>query len=254
MKRRTLFCFVLASSLAVGQGIYRYSDKSENLQIVAPGGVAWRALANDAFELTLSGGKSKVTATSRTQGIQMTGGNIVATIGPDPAKKGQNRLQRARATGGTRTIKSANGQTSEIAGNTATYVAGVAESLLTLTGAVSLRNLDQQKRQSLAATGSSGIATLETGTQSKRSNGVRSATLAGPVRVTMIESGSRRATVVASANRMIYENTPGRPTITLTGNVKISGQGESNIGTFSNLSRAVLRLNDKNELVSFNTQ
>jgi len=260
MKRFALPTALLLAAGAIAAQQFRYEDRSKNMVILAQSGRGDQ-LTTGNLRLDLRG---NVSLRSTSQGTSLAAGRVVCDTASAPG--GKSELQTATATGAVRLVKTvmsgtAKGQQTNIASTRADYRRGTAADEVRLAGPVTIRNVGVptagRGRQTLVATGASGRAQLEPGATTKRNSGLRTATLSGPVRVTVVEAaqGTKKgSTVVATGNQMLLDYTKVNPTVTLIGNVRIEGQGDSSVGTASGLSRAVLRLNQNNELLGFNTE
>jgi len=247
------------SAFAFAQERFRYTDPSGNILVLATD-AGMDNVNGTTTKLDLSG---KVDITSASQGLHLTADHvtcIVAEVKAAAAKsKAKKELQSATAKGNlhvTKTVSNANGkQTTDITGSEGQIDSKPAGSVVTLKGPVTLKNLDETKRSTMTATGSSAVATLEPGDKSKLTNGLVAATLQGPVTMDLIETAAAGSSSGAHANgtadRMEISRSGTGSTVRLTGHVEIHGSGGSRIGNASGLSSATFELNAAGEVRSF---
>jgi hypothetical protein len=131
-------------------------------------------------------------------------------------------------------------QVTDVQGPKAEYTAGSKESTVKIIGATTIKNFDQGQRQSMIATGSSGIAFLEAGVQVSNGNGLRKATLEGPVKVVFHQAATKTesaSNITATASQMQLENIGDQRRITLIGSVHVIGPGSDEA---TGVSRALI--------------
>lgn len=229
----TLGLLGASACLVAFQGnVFRYTDG--NMTLHAGGGRAVQA-ASGAYTFYLSG---NVDMTSIKDAVHLTADQITSETEID--KKGASQLKHAVATGHVHATKivtnGAGKQTTDIVGSRADLKAQAAGSIVTVSGPVTIVNLNEKSKKTMTASGSSAIATLEPGTKTSFSSGLRNATLSGPVRVRIVQSqiqGRGASTVVATGNRMDITYAGKEPMIVLTGNVEVHGEGDSRMGHLS---------------------
>ena len=235
------FAALAIAGLAVAQkGEFTYRDSSGNLVVTAKGGKVTRL--TDGFRLNLGG---PVTLTSKTQSMTIKAGSVEANL----AGGSTMRVTSATAANGFNLIKNAADRMSQITGAKATLTSGSSADQVTISGPVSILATDASKRQTLNASGTSGTASFSNSGANR--GGLLKAGLDGPVKVTLLEftNDGKPSKIVVTGNRLSIDGQES-PTVTVTGNVKISGEGASTFGTFSNLGKAVFKLNAKGEVVN----
>ena len=243
----------LGATLALAQGSFRYTDQANSLVVTAKSALFTQA-PGPVYKFTL---RTSVNVDAKTQGLKMSAQQIILDAFP---KGKSTEIRKAVATGGltvTKTVITTRGaRTSVMTGSKGDYTMRPADGLVNLSGPVTITNLDSAKQQSMRATGNSAQANLEPSQSSKR-NGLRTATLTGSVKLTIVQAASGKekgGAMVATGNRMVLNNTATPATLTLTGNVNMEGRGPGSFGTMRGVSKAVLTLNDDGEWTSFSTE
>lgn len=254
----------LVAALALGvcvtafaaQTRFRYTDPAKNVEVQAN-----RARVDNASQQTSQLlVQGQVDITSRSQGLRIQANEVRCEIGT--VKANTKEIRKATATGSvkmSKTVTNARGrQLTEISGSKADMVADPKGSTVNMAGPVGIRSSDDRKRVNLSATGSSGIAILEPGSATGLTNGLREATLAGPVKIDMLQAGRAgqkgEARAEAKANRMRLVARKDGSTLTLLGNVEIHGRGASDIGDTTGLSKAIFEFNAAGEVTRFSTE
>jgi lipopolysaccharide export system protein LptA len=234
---------LLLAAFAAAQSKFTYRDASGNLIVNAAGGRVVRL--EDGFRLTLQG---QVSLTSKSQGVTLK----AASVQSDIAGQSTLQLRTLTASTGVDFLKADGTRTTRITASKATYTAGANDTIL-LTGPTRLTSSDTSKGQSLIANGSRGKATIDA--QGADKARLISAELVENVSVTLREARSEGAisSMVVTGQRLEIVNGTS-PTITVRGGVKIVGQGANNIGSFTNLSKAIFTLNGAGEVVGFETE
>ncbi len=247
--------FVVAS-LAIGQGVFRYTDQAGALVVNAKSARFTQA-AGPVYKFTLSG---NVVVDDKTQGLKLSSQQVTLDAVPSKADSKKSEVRKAIATGGVQVTKTVTtprgGRITKMTGSKGDYTNRTSDGLVNLSGPVTMTNLDSASQQSLVATGSTAVAIVEPKTTGKR-GGLRSATLTGSVKITVVQApvgGKKGSTMVATGNRMVFDNLSTPPTITLSGNVNMEGRGPGSFGTMRGVSRAVLTLNDDGEWTGFSTE
>jgi predicted transcriptional regulator len=224
--------------LAWAQANFNYSDSTSDLAIRARDGQG--ELMADGYKFDLRGA---VQITSRSRRVTIQAARVEAAVGRSAGAKSPNELRSAKATGGVKVIQTAPGKTSTLQANAATYAIQGAGASVQATGLVKIINSDQAKRETLTATGSKGTAVLNP----KSARGLDRATLEGPVKVTLLQSGPAGSQVVFTGGRMTMSG----DSITLSKNVKATGSGASRFGNLSNVDSVTVYLNEKGEMSRF---
>jgi len=246
-----------------GERQFRYIDAAKNMIVLADGGRSEQTSAG-TYDLTLTG---LVSIDSLSQGLHLTADKVQCQT----AKAANNRMdvKHAVATGKVHIVKTvANKGAKEITDITCSkgdlQVAATGD-IVALAGPVSLRSESPAKRRTLTATGSSGTAVLEPQAKTQAKDGIRTAHLAGPVKLTLVQPAEKpaktpadakppgEAKVVATSDEMDISNTATLRTVILRGHVKIDGEGSSRVGSFSGIRQATVVLNAAGEVISVNT-
>ena len=193
---------------------------------------------------------SKLHLLWKSQGLDVQCLKVEGDLGG--TNQGGYTLQNATLSGGveataTRPSSDAQGtqQTINVTGENAEY-AGT-QNKLHLTGGVHVKNVDPAVQRTLDATGATADVILGS---PKEKSGVKSAVLDGNVVLDMsgvreqAENGAAAKTpfkLHGTADHVAFDQTA--LTVTLTGNVNLTGDEASQIGTISNVSEEVIHLN-----------
>ena len=229
---------LILSALVAAQSVFTYSDLKGDLSIRSKDGQG--TMLEDGYRFDLKG---SVTVSSKSRRFTLQANQVQANIGKGASSTSPNELKTAKASGNVSITQTAPGKSSTLQSNSATYTAKGTKSLVQVTGSVRLKNTDAGKREVLTATGSSGSATLNPSS----ARGLEQATLNGPVKVEIIQSGTQASRVVFTGGKMTFAGS----TVTLTGNVKATGSGASRFGNLSNVDSLTVHLNDKGEMTRF---
>ena len=257
-----LASLALLSSLALAGAAQRkviYKDRKGDVSVLANSGSGeLQAPDFKTVKFTVVG---NVEVASRAQGMGMTAARMTGVVEPDPARKGSQRLDELRASGGvtilrtrTETVKgSPVSGTTDVKSNVATYKTGAGDSgTATLDGNVVI--VDTLGARKVNLLGNDGTANFSTAV--KGNSALKGATVVGNVRikVTQVDSAGVARQYNASGDRLEYANNGDTGTLTLTGDVKLDSPGEDG-GDVEGVRRAVLTLNAKGELsrVQFST-
>lgn len=254
MRRKLILIALALATTAFAQFAINYHDKEGNFAAVGPGGGSVNYRVNGPTRLTLKGSASeKAKISSKAQGISITAASVVAEV---VTAGNRNRIQSVQATGGVDVVKDVgqNGthQVTEIHASDANYAAGSTEGKLSLGGAVTIRSKDDAKRQTSVVTGNDGVVMVDP--DAKGQTAVRTATLSGPVKVDVLQepqADKPQAHYVATGDRLVYNNVSKPTTLTLSGNVKVTGASNF-IGDTSGVDQAVITLNEKGEMTEVN--
>ncbi len=186
---------------------------------------------------------------SASQGVTISSDRLNFEAVPDPKTPKNYIVRHAVATGKVivdKVVQSSTGkQTTHLEGPKADYAAGATESIVKMSGPMKITSLDEGQHETMVATGSSGLASLEPFTQSSQGNGLRKASLEGPVKMvlTQIDSKTNKPSVVTTTSDHVdLENLGTRRKMTLTGHVHIVGDA---VGEFQKYNLMILIL-DKN--------
>ncbi len=186
----------------------------------------------------------KVEIVSVPQGLTMRSDTMDIDAVPDPKNPNAYLVQSAQSKGHVSILKQVKGakglQTTKIDGTQADYLAGTVESVIKMTGPVNLVSLDEQQRQTLAATGKTATAYMEPAAKTSLDDGLRRAQMDGDVHLTLVQrdAQTKQATLIrAYSDHMLVENIGKGRRVTLTGNVKVFT--DSNV-ELSGIQKAVL--------------
>lgn len=231
---------------------FTYTDSVGNLTVSASSGRLDRTQTGKD-KLDLSG---KVSVRSASQGLSMEADYVSCLAPAIEGEKGE--IQQATARGQVRLSKRATVGTG----------GGIQETIIrsdrvfmetkpdgnhvTFKGSVEITNFNRSKRQTMRAKGTSAIALLEPKTKSTGTNGLKSASMTGPVTM-VLDAPSRRlgdppTHIVATGDNLILDNRRGQATAKLVGHVHLQGNG---LGTFSGLQKATMKLNDLDEITGW---
>ncbi|HEY0868197.1 MAG TPA: hypothetical protein VGE01_12500 [Fimbriimonas sp.] len=254
-RKLTTTLLALAASVAMAQFAINFRDQDDNLAASGPGGGSLSRKVAGNISLVLKGTASaKAKISSKSQGLTIAAGSITAEIVP-AANQRRSRIQTAKATNGVEIDKDVllNGarESTEIRAASATYASGSAEGRLDLAGSVSIRNVNEARKQTSVVTGTNGVVLVDP--DAAGNTAVRTATLSGPVRVNVVEEAmaNRAASnFTATGDRLVYQNTAKPATITLTGDVRIVGTGPNMIDT-QGVTRATIFLNERGEMTEY---
>jgi hypothetical protein len=229
---------ILLPALILAQSVFTYADAKGDLSVRAKDGQG--EMLKDGYKFELRG---DVNISSRKRKFTLAAPQVTAVVGKSNGAKSPDELRTAKASGGVRLTQAAQVRTSNLQARNATYTIKGSSAMVQANGSVRIQNVDSQKSETMIATGSSASAILDP--KSKR--GIDKATLNGPVRIEIVQSKGDRSRVVFTGNKLVLY----KDTVTLTGNVKATGTGASQLGSFSNLQSVMVFLNDKGEMSHF---
>jgi hypothetical protein len=231
---------------------FTYADSLGNLTVSASSGRLDRTqTGKDKLELS-----GRVSVKSASQGLALDAEYISCVA---PAIEGQKgEIQQASARSQVRLSKrTALGTGGGIQETVIRSLRAFMENKpdgnhVTFTGLVEITNFNSAKRQTMRAKGTSAIAVLEPKAKGTGTNGLKSASIAGPVTL-VLDAPPRRigeapTHIVATGDNLILDNRRGNSTAKLVGHVHLQGNG---IGTFSGLQKATMKLNDLNEITGW---
>ncbi|RYG88285.1 hypothetical protein EON77_00845 [bacterium] len=222
-----------------------WRDNKGDVTVLANSGVADSNRKTNVTQFTVAG---NVAVASRLQGIAMSAARMTGTIEPDPAKKGAQRLDALRATGGvtivrTRTEavagKAVAGRT-DAKGDSGTYDAGAGDAgTATLKGNVVI--IDELGGRKVNLLGNEG--TVNFSTAQRGNSALKGAVMTGNVRikVTEVDQAGTASVYNAAGDRLEYAKAGVGATLTLSGHVKLDSPGEGG-GTSEGIERLVLTL------------
>lgn len=236
MKRPLFLLITGLASFAAAQQLFTYRDPHGDLSVRAKSGLV-QQVSSQKLHLELRG--SPVVLESRTDGLKIS----APTLNCDATVAKTTQLDRAVAGGGMRAVKTTSTGTTEITGRSATYSGGTQASSIKVSGSVTIRSTTGSRVT--VVTGSSGTAELTAG-KTATGSGLRRASLAGPVKVEARQDNG--SSLVATGSRLDLDNVA--HTITLTGNVSVTGKGPSALGELRGADRATLLLNSNGEVSS----
>ena len=228
------------AAIAAAQQLFTYKDRSGSMTVQAISGLVEQVSTNK-MHLVLKGKPVKMR--NATDGVTIDAPSIVADANNSTK---QTRIEKAVASGGSVTItKLAADGTTKITSGTATYYGGSSTSRATFTGRTIVISTTTKGKTTI--TGHNGSATFQIGAKGN-GGGLKTADLAGPVRVESVQQNTNGGTIVATGSRLQLDNLA--HTVTLSGNVNVTGNQESTLGELRGADRAVLVLNDRGQIAS----
>ena len=236
--KRILSILIICLAALSGAQIFTYKDKSGTLIVHAASGLVEQTTP-DKVHLTLKG--SPVVINSIQDGLQIEAPNVVC----DTNSTGKNHLGKAVGTGGTHTIKRGADGTTDITAASGTYNSGPQNSRIDLKGNV--RIVNKTTKGTTTITGNTGYAILANGSKGPGS-GLKSAFLDGPVKIVGDQQNTNGGTITATGSTLTMDNAA--HTVTLNGNVNVTGNQKSTLGELRGANRAVLVLNDQGKISS----
>jgi hypothetical protein len=238
MRRFTILGLVCVAALAPAQQLFTYRDHTGTLTVHAKSGLV-EQVSTDKVHLVLKG--NPVVVNSVADGLQIEAPSVVC----DTNTRGAAKIGKAVGTGGVHSIKRGATGTTDITSSSGTYTSGTQSARLDLRGAV--RIISKTVKGSTTITGHDGNAILANGAKGPGS-GLRTASLLGPVRVESVQQNTKGGTIVATGSRLLLDNAA--HTVTLIGNVNVTGNQQSTLGELRGADRAVLVLNDRGQIAS----
>lgn len=247
----------LTSAFAVAQFTTTYRDRDRNLEAVGPGGGSVSYKVNGPTVLVLRGSANeRAKIRSKQQGLTITAAQMNAVVHPARDKQTRSQIESLTASGGVNVLKDVvqNGarQSTELTASSATYGEAGKEGRLTLEGNVTIRNVNEARKQTSVVTGSGGIVMLDP--DAVGNDALRTATLRGPVKINVVEAPGQPGTApnnfVASGDRIVFDNTAKPAKVTLSGNVKIAGTGQQDFQT-EGATQATILLNERGEMTEY---
>ena len=236
MKRFSLIALILGSALSMAELWTNHKGLTFSAH-------SWQ-IVQDSPKLTTIKSKGGVSFASVSDGMTITADQLDFDAIPNPNKPKTYLLSHAVATKDVKIVKTVTSpqgrQTTEVTGPKADYLTGSRETVVKILGPTTIRNLDQGQQQSMIATGSSGIAYLEPGVQVSSGNGLRRATLEGPVRVVFHQAATKKESasdITATSSQLQLENVGQERRITLIGSVHVMGPNGSET---TGVSRALM--------------
>lgn len=180
-------------------------------------------------------------------------GNLDGLILPATKKGEKSQLKSARASSPIVITKTVPTGSSTAAGNAAVVTRTGAGYDADLTGTVVLTSSDSKLGQNLVANGDRGSVSFDQGAKGSGINSMAAATLAGSVRVQLklaaIPNVQEAGNYVATGDKLVLGPRGETRTLTLTGEIKITGDSSEQSGTVTGATRLVLTLNSKGEVI-----
>lgn len=235
-----LFSALVAPVIVFAQGNFRYSDAKGDLAIKAVNGGG--KPIPQGWKLDLVG---NVSISSKRQNFTLNADKVTANILATKGSSSANEVKTSTATGKVRIVQKADQRSSNIRSNEAIYRSLGTSAQVDFRGAVYIESIDERKKQTLIATGTSGTATLDK--TAKDTSGLRQAILNGPVQIEIDQVKFNGSTAFFKAAKLTLS--PGK--IVLSGNVSGTGRGANKIGDFFNMDTVTVILNERNEMKSF---
>jgi hypothetical protein len=227
---------LVLAALGARQGVFTYADRAGNMSAHAKNAKALQ-LPGPVYRFSLAG---EVSVQSKSQGLQLRASK--ATINVRPTKVGgRNEIDSAVADGSVVIVRTSAAQVTTLQTNHATFARSGSAGTIDLSGSVTVTSKANGKY--IVVTGSNGKVLLDMTPGATRP--MKEASLSGGVHTTLVQSDGSK--LDATGQRLTLNNT----TATLSGHVAIKGVGASSLGTIQNVSRAVLNLNEKGEVTSF---
>lgn len=237
----------LLAVTALAQSLFTYRDRSGTLVIKANSGSATRQ-PGDNLKLILKG--NPLTIDDKASGLTLSSSRATAMVAP--GKDVASRLRSVVTEGRTTAAQTQKNSKTTVSADKVTYSSKGESGKAVFTGNVVLTNQDTASRQTLKATGATGQTDFSLNNTKSRD---LKAVLEGNVQTEIDDSGPNGpAKLHTSSNRMVLVYSNRATTVTLTGNVRIDGQGASRFGQYTNLSRAVLTLDGKGHVVRFESE
>lgn len=206
-----------------------------------------RKLDNGGFAFSLYGG---VVMTAEKAGLRISANSVTGETLPRKNKKA-SALRKGQLAGNVVATRTLNGETSVLKGSRAIIDSpdGLKATIL-LFGPVSFASEGTGGR-SILATGNRGSADIAP--DAAGDSAIRGAAISGNVRVTLDQApvpgnkeGAPPGRYVATGNRAVLAYGANGSTVTLTGNVRLSGTGE-NVFQVEKVAKVVIRRNLKGE-------
>jgi lipopolysaccharide export system protein LptA len=238
---------ITAAAVAIAQSVtFTSPDKGLTIRF---GSFSLQTLPNNARKLIMTGG---VDATSKTQGLRIKGdkaNGIVATV------KGKMLFQSMDAHGSvviTKSVKTTAGQrTTNVECSDATYQSGATEATIRGLGGVHIKDFDPLKKEVLDAQGSTCEATVLSAATGQ-DDPLKALTLDGAVKTHLLQSnpGGKPGTLDATSDKLTYETTGGKRTVTLRGHVNMDGNNGVFTGHLGETPVVVLTLDEQGRVES----
>ena len=238
MKKLILLSMMSLGAIALAQQLFTYRDKSGAMSVRAKSGLVEQTSANQVH-MVLKG--SPVVIKSLNDGLTIQAPSVVC----DANTKTKTKIGKAVATGGVHAIKSGAGGNTDITASTGTYTSTGQSSKLTLTGSTKI--VSRSSTGTTTVTGGGGVANLDPSANGS-GNGLRTATLTGPVRIEAVQQNTNGGTITATGSKLTIDN-PAH-TVTLSGGVNVTGNGQSTLGELRGADRVVLVLNSQGQIAS----
>lgn len=224
---------------ALAGGAFTYEDANHDTTLRAQS--AYVDMPNGVLNnFKLRGG---VTAASRTRKLTISANSVDGNL---ETKAKQTIIRHALATGSVHVVKVGQTGSSTITSSKADYTDRDTDALVVLTGGVRIIS-ESGRGKSVVISGPDGRAILDPPGVKRSANGLRTATMEGGVRVEVSQSNGGH--LVATGRQLALDNLSKPATVTLTGGVQVKGTSNSGFGTFQGASKAVLKLNDKGEVI-----
>jgi len=226
------------AALASARQLFTYRDNSGSFRVTASSGLVEQTSTNKVH-LVLRG--KPVVVNSVEDGLQIEAPSVVC----DTTTSGKSRISKVVGTGNIRAIKKTPNGSTTITASSGTYTSGTQAGRLDLKGSVRL--VSASARSTTTVTGNGGYALLESGSRGAGS-GLRSASLSGPVRIEAVQQNTNGGTIVATGSKLDLDNKA--RTVTLSGDVNVTGNQKSTLGQLRGADRAVLVLNERGQIAS----
>jgi hypothetical protein len=197
-------------------------------------------------KVTIFQAKGAVKIDSELDGLTIWAQQVDFEALPTTSKAKKYRIQHAVASRDVKILRRVTTgkvlQTTQIEGPKADYTVGTDANVVRIVGPTRITSLDSASRQNMVATGSAGAAYLEPKAAVSSGNGLKKATLNGPVHIVFNQPATKSekaSTIVGDAKQMTMENIGAKRRVTLIGNVHLVGPDSSDV---SGVQRAVFIL------------
>ena len=180
-------------------------------------------------------------------------GSLDGIILPATKKGEKAQLKSARTSSPIVITKTVPTGASTASGNSAVVTRAGANYDADLTGKVVLTTSNSQLGQNVVANGDRGTVSFDQTVKESGLASLAAATLVGSVRVQLklaaIPNVQDAGNYLATGDKLVLGPRGATRTLTLTGDIKISGDSSEQSGTVTGATRLILTLNDKGEVI-----
>ena len=228
---------------------------SNNAGVTITGGGGSRRQTADGLAFTISPkpGVGVIFEDTKSGIRAVAQGNLDGVIQP-ATKKGEKAQLRSAQTGSPIVVnKTVVTGSSSAAGNKAVVTRASGGYDVNLTGLVVLTSTDSKLGQNVVANGDRGTVVFDQENKASGFESLVSATLVGSVKVQLkliaIPDVQEAGNYTATGDKLILGPRGATRTLTLTGDIKISGDASEQNGTVTGATRLILTLNAKGEII-----